>query len=402
MTKAIITPQPAFPSPLSNSPDIASNASRLLYLDALRGLIMILMALDHASFFIAHKHPAEFWGQPLPEYAGALPFLTRFVTHFCAPGFFFLMGIGMMLFAQSRRQLGWTDSAIRKHFLTRGGLLIVLQLFIENPAWVLGPAAELGTQPPGGGSSVMLHFGVLYGLGASMIVCAFLLRLNAIVLACISLLAMLVTQALIPGADKVAELYSPLARLLLIPGHTNIVQVFYPLLPWIGLAVFGLIFARWILANPDSIPRKAALIGVGFLLLFLLVRLTAGFGNIHPVNNSTWITFLNVTKYPPSLAYILLTLGADLLLLALFAGVVTTLRSWAKPLFVFGQTALFFYLAHLYLYAVMGLTIAPAGGTSLGWMYAYWAGGLVMLYWFCVRYRKFKQSTAPNSVWRFF
>lgn len=402
MTKAVIPPQSEFPAPLSNSSNTASNEARLLYLDALRGLIMILMAVDHASFFIAHKHPSEFWGQPLPEYAGALPFLTRFVTHFCAPGFFFLMGIGMMLFAESRRQLGWTDSAIRKHFLTRGALLIVLQLFIENPAWVLGPAAELGSQPPGGGSSVMLHFGVLYGLGASMIVCAFLLRLNAIVLACISLLAVLLTQALIPGPDKVAELYSPLARLLLIPGHTNIVQVFYPLLPWLGLAVFGLIFARWILANPAAIPRKAALIGAGFLLLFLLVRLNADFGNIHPVNNSTWITFLNVTKYPPSLAYILLTLGVDLLLLALFAGIVTTLRRWAKPLFVFGQTALFFYLAHLYLYAVMGLTIAPAGGTSLGWMYAYWAGGLVLLYLLCVRYRNFKQGTAPNSVWRFF
>ncbi len=387
---------------LSSSSLAENREPRLLYLDALRGLIMILMAVDHASFFIAHKHPAEFWGQPLPEYASALPFLTRFVTHFCAPGFFFLMGIGMMLFAESRRQLGWMDSAIRKHFLTRGALLVVLQLFIENPAWVLGPAAELGTRPPGGGGEVLLHFGVLYGLGASMIVCAFLLRLNAIVLACISLLAVLLTQTLIPGPDKVAELYSPLARLLLIPGHTNIVQVFYPLLPWLGLAVFGLIFARWIVANPAAIPRKAALIGLGFLVLFLLVWLAGGFGNIHPVNFSSWITFLNITKYPPSLAYILLTLGMDLLLLALFARIVTRLQRWAKPLFVFGQTALFFYLVHLYLYAVMGLTIAPAGGTSLGWMYAYWAGGLGVLYLLCVRYRTFKQGTAPNSVWRFF
>lgn len=402
MSEVIVDRRAQSAQTISSSSLAENREPRLLYLDALRGLIMILMAVDHASFFIAHQHPAEFWGQPLPEYAGALPFLTRFVTHFCAPGFFFMMGIGMTLFAQSRRQLGWSDSAIRKHFLTRGALLIVLQLFIENPAWILGPTAELGTEPPGGGSQVLLHFGVLYGLGASMIVCAFLLRLNAIVLACISLLSVLVTQALIPGPDKVAELSSPLARLLLIPGHTNIVQVFYPLLPWLGLAVFGLIFARWILANPAAIPRKAALFGTGFLLLFLLVRLNAGFGNIHPVNNATWITFLSVTKYPPSLTYILLTLGVDLLLLALFARVVTTLRRWAKPLFVFGQTALFFYLAHLYLYAVMGLTIAPAGGTSLGWMYAYWAGGLVLLYLLCVRYRTFKQKTPADSVWRFF
>lgn len=402
MSEVIVDRRAQSAQTISSSVLAENREPRLPYLDALRGLIMILMAVDHASFFIAHKHPAEFWGQPLPEYTGAFPFLTRFLTHFCAPGFFFLMGIGMMLFAQSRRQLGWTDSAIRKHFLTRGALLIVLQLFIENPAWILGPAAELGTRPPGGGSEVLLHFGVLYGLGASMIVCAFLLRLSTIVLAAISLLAVLITQALIPGPENVATLYSPLPRLLLIPGHTNIVQVFYPLVPWLGLAVFGLIFARWIVANPAAIPRKAALLGVGFLLLFLLVRLTAGFGNIHPVSFSSWITFLNVTKYPPSLAYILLTLGVDLLLLALFAGIVTILQRWAKPLFVFGQTALFFYLAHLYLYAVMGLTIAPPGGTSLGWVYAYWAGGLALLYLLCVCYRKFKQSTAPNSVWRFF
>ena len=402
MSEVIVDRRAQSAQTISNSFLAENREPRLLYLDALRGLIMILMAVDHASYFIAHQHPAEFWGQPLPEYASALPFLTRFVTHFCAPGFFFLMGIGMMLFAESRRQLGWTESAIRKHFLTRGALLIVLQLFIENPAWVLGPAAELGSHPPGGGSEVLLHFGVLYGLGASMIVCAFLLRLNAIVLAIISLLAVLLTQALIPGAENAATLYSPLPRLLLIPGHTNLVQVFYPLIPWLGLAVFGLIFVRWIMVNPAAIPRKAALIGVGFLLLFLLMRLGGGFGNIHPVSFSSWITFLNVTKYPPSLAYILLTLGVDLLVLALFARMETTLRHWAKPLFVFGQTALFFYLVHLYLYAVMGLTFAPAGGTSLGWMYAYWAGGLVLLYLLCVWYRTFKQSTAPNSVWRFF
>ncbi len=386
----------------ADAPSVTAHDPRLSYLDALRGLIMILMAVDHASYFIAHQHPAEFWGQPLPQYSGALPFLTRFLTHFCAPGFFFLMGIGMLLFANSRQKLGWTESAIRKHFLTRGALLIGLQLFIENPSWILGPATELGTKPPGGGSDVLLHFGVLYGLGASMIVCAFLLRQKTVVLAAISLFAIVLTQLLIPGPDKVATLYSPLPRLLLIPGHTNLVQAFYPLIPWLGLAVFGLIFARWILVSPAAVSRNATLIGTSFLLLFLFVRSTGGFGNIHPVSFSSWITFLNVTKYPPSLAYILLTLGVDLLLLALFARIVTTQQRWARPLFVFGQTALFFYLAHLYLYATMGLTIVPVGGTSLGWMYGYWAGGLVLLYLLCVQYRKFKQQTDPGSVWRFF
>lgn len=363
---------------------------------------MILMAIDHASYFIAHQHPAEFWGLPLPQYQETLAFLTRLVTHICAPGFFFLMGIGMMLFAHSRRRSGSTENAIRKHFITRALLLIVIQLFIENPAWLLGPVNEMGLKPPGGGSSVFLHFGVLYCLGAVMIVCALLLRVNAVILASISILAVLITQVMIPAPDKVGELYSPLIRLLLIPGHTNIVQVFYPLIPWLGLSVFGLVFAKWILNNPTSTSRAATIIGASFLALFLLVRFNEGFGNIHPVDDSDWIGFLNVTKYPPSLAFILLTSGVNLLLLALFSRIGTIIKRWAKPLLVFGQTAFFFYIVHLYLYGVIGLAIAPSRGTTIAWMYLYWAGGLLLLYLLCVRYGDFKRRQAPDSVWRFF
>ena len=84
-------------------------AARLFAPDALRGLIITLMALDHASLFIAHKHSSgEMWGGPYPVYTDTLAFLTRFVTHFCAPGFFFLMGVGMALLALSRQEQGWS------------------------------------------------------------------------------------------------------------------------------------------------------------------------------------------------------------------------------------------------------------------------------------------------------
>ncbi len=363
---------------------------------------MVLMAIDHASLFIAHKHSGEFWGLALPQYQTALEFLTRFVTHLCAPGFFFLTGVGMMLFAHSRRELGWTEQAIRRHYIKRGLLLIVLQLFVENPAWAMGPISDVGPQPPGGGGSVIFHFGVLYGLGAAMIVSVLLLRFSAKVLIGISILAVLVTQALIPGPENVGTLYSPLIRLLLVPGHTNLVQVFYPLVPWVGLAIFGLVFANLILSDPAAATRKAVMIGASFLLLFLVVRFGGGFGNIHPAEGSGWIAFLNVTKYPPSLAFVLLALGIDLLLLAFFSRVVLVAKRWIQPLLVFGQTALFFYIAHLYLYAVMGLILFRTKGTTIAWMYLYWALGLLILYPLCVQYRKFKQGKAPESVWRFF
>jgi uncharacterized membrane protein len=96
---------------------------------------MILMALDHASFFIARMHSREFWGTALPDYASALPFLLRLVSHLCAPGFFFLMGVGMALMAAARCRDGWSHGRLTRFFLVRGALLIGMQLLVENPAW---------------------------------------------------------------------------------------------------------------------------------------------------------------------------------------------------------------------------------------------------------------------------
>jgi len=126
--------------------------ARLPALDTLRGLLMVLMALDHARGFIARDHPSEFWGMALPHYEHAVPFITRLVTHLCAPGFFFLLGIGMTLLAESRRRLGWSDGRITGYFLHRGILLILMQLLIENPAWLVGMlGASVPTETHGAG-----------------------------------------------------------------------------------------------------------------------------------------------------------------------------------------------------------------------------------------------------------
>src|SRR6185295_865862 len=118
------------------------------------------------------RHSSEFWGGEITRYDSALPFLTRFVTHFCAPGFFFLMGCGMALFAESRRRLGWGHGRIARFFLTRGLLLVLINQLIENPAWGLGFAFQEGGLPspvvPGGGGSPLAMTGVLTGLGLTL------------------------------------------------------------------------------------------------------------------------------------------------------------------------------------------------------------------------------------------
>ena len=373
---------------------------RLLSLDALRGLVIVLMAVDHANYFVARMHPnGEFWGIPLPQYDSVLTFLTRFVTQPCAPAFFFLMGIGMFLFLESRRKQGWTEARISRHFIIRGFLLVLLQFFAENSAWLLGPSTEF--HPPGGGGQVWFHFGVLYALGMTMILGSVLIRLKPALIFGISVATILFTQWLIPGPSQAQGLFSPLLRMILIPGQTGPMQVFYSFLPWLGCVGFGLIFGRWLLLDERKAYRKALIFGIVSLFLFVVVRVAGGFGNIHPPESLGWMDLLHVTKYPPSLAFLFLTLGIVLVCLFLLSRSDKALKSWGNPLLVFGRSALVFYILHLYLFGIVGLFFAPQG-SGIPLMYIFWLLGLVLLYPLCLWYGKFKSRKAQESLWRFF
>jgi uncharacterized membrane protein len=225
-------------------------SARLAPLDALRGLIIVAMALDHANNFIARAHPPpELWSAPTISPPDALAFLTRFVTHFAAPGFFFLMGAGMALLAESRRDLGWSEWAIVRHLALRGGLLIILQLLVENPAWRIGDGPIFTLEV------FFSYFGVLYGLGISMIVAAFLLRLRPAVLLGLGLAAELATELVITWVQQAGVAPSPLLQLLIVPGRAAGFIVYYPLLPWLGVALCGMAFGR-LLARDSALAYR--------------------------------------------------------------------------------------------------------------------------------------------------
>jgi uncharacterized membrane protein len=370
-------------------------------LDALRGLIMALMALDHANYFVARTHPSgEFWGVPIPHYANLAEFLTRFVTHICAPGFFFLMGAGMVLFAHSRRSLGWPEGRVSRHLFSRGIVLILLQFFLENCAWMFGPVYAF--RPPGVGEVVWVHFGVLFGLGATMFIGTLFLRTKPIILAGVSALVMIGSAFLVPDASQAARAYSPFLRILFIPGRTGIVQVFYPLLPWLGIVLLGCLFGRWLLRDRAAAFRWAFPIGGISLAALLIFRKAGGFGNIHAPEGSGLISFLNVTKYPPSLAFTFLTLGLCLIFIGIFALASSSLERWGKPLLVYGRSPLFFYILHLYIFAFIGLVFASRGGSGLAVMYPIWLAVLVLLYPPCRWYGEFKRRKPVESIWKFF
>ncbi|MES0361611.1 MAG: heparan-alpha-glucosaminide N-acetyltransferase domain-containing protein [Anaerolineales bacterium] len=380
---------------MDDKPITGSQASKRLFaLDALRGLIMLLMALDHANWFIAQKHSTgEHWGGPYPVYQDSLTFLTRLVTHPCAPGFAFLMGVGMLLFAESRKARGWSKWVIWRDLWIRGALLIALQLLVVNRAWELSPQ----------GWDVLIYWGVLASLGGGMILGSLFVWLPWQALAGIAAALFIGMEFTHPDPSQWGTLNEvPLGLLLGFSGGTQRLFSTYPVLPWLELVIFGLLFGRWLLADQKSAYRRALWLGLVFLIAFGVVRALDGFGNIRPRMGDTWMDFLNPVKYPPAMTFTLLTMGFNLIVLWAFSQAKDRAQAFFAPLLVVGRVPLFFYVTHLFLYAGIAYWLVPAGGTSIPGMIPYWILGILILYPLCIWYGKLKHKEPSNTVLRFF
>jgi uncharacterized membrane protein len=377
---------------------------RLASLDVLRGGIIVLMALDHARGFIARNHPAEFWGGNLPNYEGDwVAFLTRLVTHLCAPGFMFLMGAGAALFAESRRRDGWSPRRVALHLVLRGLVLIALGQAFENTAAAFGTGGTVrpetyGLRVPGAPGPVTVVLGVLYGLGGSLAVAALLLRLPPAALVAIACGCVAATHWLTPPAESAGAPIPALLGLLVVAGVASPIVDVYPVVPWLAPTLLGVAFGTAVALDrvrPFVLLGRA---GAAFLVVFVVLRASGDAGSLNPVQPG-WIGFLNVTKYPPALTFLLLTLGADFVLLSVIERRGVAAGRWLEPLRVFGAVPLFFFITHLWLYAAIGRLLVPTG-TTVPRMYAWWLLGLVILYLPCRWYRDFRLRRPPASIFR--
>ena len=187
---------------------MANVKARYDAVDALRGLIMIIMAIDHSSAFIARQHSSEFWAGAMSAYTSAFPFLTRWITHLCAPGFFFLMGAGIYWFAAARQETGWSESRVAGRTALRGFTIFLTGQVLEAPVMflqgMLKPAAvalsTVTAPPPMDGSAVYWGFITLSGLGMVMMVCALLLRLPRWTWLLTCALCIFATNTLLPAS----------------------------------------------------------------------------------------------------------------------------------------------------------------------------------------------------------
>lgn len=370
-------------------------------IDLTRGFIMILMALDHVNIFIGKEHFNEPWGLDFTYYTDIGQWLIRFVTHLCAPGFFFFMGMSMVLFTINRQGKKWSPKSIIQYFLKRGCFIILIMFLLEIPAWGINELnATVGEEgevrlPGTGGSGYFIPTTVLFGLGFSMIVGSLLVFLNRWQLLIVTVLSFLISAYYINHADPTA-VFHPFLLLTISPGSSGLF-VLYPLVPWIGIVSFGMFWAKWMQAEPDKIHGYALAIGVALVGLFLLLRFSE-VGNFQKNPYNDLISFFTLIKYPPSIAYASLTCGINLVLFYFFS--IVKEGAWLKPIRLFGQTAMFYYIMHLYLYVVIGLVLSR--GAALPSLLCIWLLGLIPLYYLCKWFLRFKRNKAPNSLWRMF
>lgn len=377
---------------------------RITSIDFLRGIVMIIMALDHVRMYFEYGT----WYSEPTNLATTTPllFFTRWVTHFCAPVFIFLAGTSAFLSGSNKTSL----NKVVWRLFTRGIWLIFAELIIVNFAWTFDLTYSFRILQ------------VIWAIGVSMIVLSFMVFLPIKLIIAIGMILVFGHNLLDPIEVNGTSAWDILWYALHQPnafflGNTTI-SLFYPILPWLGLMALGYGFGNFYAGEfgADNRRRWLLQIGAGAVLLFLFLRGFNLYGEPKPwgAQNTTVFTimsFLNTTKYPPSLHFLLMTMGPALIFLSLSE---TALHRITTPIVVFGKVPFFFYVIHLYfIHTLAMLALVFAGrdwreyilsaaaissgtlsnfGLGLEAVYFVWILVIASLYPLCRGYQKFKEN----------
>jgi len=391
-------------APAGRSPRIAS-------IDLLRGLVMIIMALDHVRDYFngsAYLYDPTDLQQTTPAL-----FFTRWITHFCAPIFMLLAGVAAWLYGNKNGR-----RALSFFLLTRGIWLVFAELFIVSLGWTFN-----------------IHFTfyilqVIWAFGICMIILAALIRIRWGILLTIALIIMLGHNLLDPiqfsgnGFPAVGWALLHHFQPFLYGNYGFFVG--YPILPWLSILLLGYCLGRIYAPEFDAARRKSILRILGLVAIagFVLIRAINSYGDPAPWSQQrnglyTLLSFLNVTKYPPSLLYILMTLGPAFLFLSVTEGPLNALTS---KITVFGRVPFFYYIVHIYVLHgmavlaamwqghaaadmitvnnwVTGNPLLKGYGYGLGVVYAVWIGVVLLLYPLCRWFDGYKRSRQAQQKW---
>jgi uncharacterized membrane protein len=386
-----------------------AGAARVHSVDVLRGLALILFALDMVRGFTSADHVYN----PLDlDHTTLGLYFTRWITHFCAPAFLLLAGVSAQLrlkAGESKRDLSW-------FLATRGAFLIALEFLVVGFLWDFQP------------NPLPLFFQVIWALGASMLVLAALIHLPLRAILAISLIAIFGHNLLDAGnafqnvnfgdgwwgqllwglVHKETVVCTELCTRTWSDRYLAFIA--YPLVPWVFVMALGFVLGRVFSWGAAERRKALVLAGVGALALFVVLRAFNVYGDPAPwtpQGSALWsaLSFLNVEKYPPSLLYLLVTLGPTL---ALLAALERASGWWSRAVAVFGQASIFFFMLALFFSHVLAIVIGvgqgfdakhflqgwwrfdPGFGVGLTWVYVAWVMVVVVLYPICEWYADLK------------
>lgn len=380
------------------------NKSRIFSIDFARGLAMIIMALDHTRDYF-HKFAFIHEATDLEHTSPAI-FLTRWITHFCAPAFVFLAGTSAFLSGQKK-----SKKELSAFLFKRGLWLILLEITVVSFGWLFNPYFN------------MFNLQVIWAIGLCMIALSMMLYLPFRILLAAAILLIaghnMLDNIHLTGNSLPVFLWSILHEFNFFNFGPLSIFVVYPILPWLGLMSLGYCFGRLYLPEVSTESRKKKLIiyGVTGIGLFILIRFLNGYGDPSPWNIQksgifTLLSFLNVSKYPPSLLFILMTISPLMLLLAFTENINTR---FSNRITTFGKVPMFYYLIHLYVIHLAAMIMGvfqgyPAGnwiitsgwvseekalqgfGLNLAGVYIAWLAIILILYFPCRRYERYKSS----------
>jgi uncharacterized membrane protein len=375
------------------TPTAATRTSRVASIDLIRGAVMILMAIDHVRVYSGL--PA---GGPTPGI-----FFTRWITHFCAPAFIFLAGTSAFFY-------GRRHADVSRFLLLRGLWLVLLELTVIRLAWTF--------------NLDFAHYllaGVIWAIGWCMVLMAGLVRLPVSLVGGFGVAVMAMHNAVMP---RVAPFLPDALRKILytsfFEGPIGPLIVLYSIIPWIGVMAAGYAFGKIVTLEPGRRDRLCYAIGLGATALFLLLRGFNLYGDPRPWTSNSGmpaiLAFLNTTKYPASLSFLLMTLGPTIALIPLLERTRGVIARWVT---VFGRVPFFYYVLHIPLIHALALMVSlirhgsvnawlfanhpmgnpppPDGYTwSLGLLYLVWAVAIVLLYPAC---RWFATLKASRKDW---
>jgi uncharacterized membrane protein len=372
---------------------IPARSPRIAAIDWMRGLVMILMTVDHASMAFDGTHnplDSAMYPNAMTEALPGAAFFTRWMTHICAPTFVFLAGLSLALSIERRIAKGATAADIDRSILTRGAIIALLDPTIVS----------LG--------SGRLTFQVLFAIGVAMMAMAALRRLPwpALLLlgagwfAVGELITGLVWQP--PGSASIP------AALLVATYGGGAAVIKYPVIPWLAMMAMGWAFGKHVsrsAAGKARFSTESVLVTGGVLLLaiFVVVRWQAGYGDmfLHRADGS-WQQWLHVSKYPPSLTYTALELGLMWVMLGALMRLEPRIGVRPNgPFLVFGQTSMFFYLVHRLGFEIPATYFGLRGVGDLTTTYVVAAAMIIALYPACRWYRAVK-AAHPTSVLKYF